>query len=339
MGKSIMCKFHLLLHLIAAILVAQSEGTGKCPFEEAYKCSLNPIFSLRSFSNLVAMVAKPQRQVTYRCKDAGSLPRKLKLNPAAFSERCERFLYHFNGDKFELSMDTANKKFIPITTIDFIVVPSDSWEVKMKIDWMGRREDVRIIFDVGYEKLIVPKAFETCLQKNKHGKSISNACATITFLPPVGSPFRVEVTYKLIRFHDKNHWIFGREAMKQHQYSFYKYDASTFQIDVGHREKSQKKALQDGKGKMSDRVERLRDAKSDRMADTSTVDLESDSFSQEGFSNEHQRDPGLWLNAARTQSDISGTHHRYDPESWLLDSAAKNSESDYWSFLREKDSQ
>lgn len=334
-----MCKFHLLLHLIAAILIAQSEGTGKCPFEEAYKCSLNPFFSMRFFSNLVAMVAKPQQQVTYSCKDAGSLPHKLKLNPAAFSGRCERFLYHFNGDKFELSMDTANKKFIPITTIGFIVVPSDSWEVKMTIDWMGRREDVRIIFDVGYEKLIVPNSFETRLQKKKNEKIVSNACATITLMPPDGSPFRVEIKYKLIRFHDKNYWIFGREAMKQHQYSFYKYDASTFQIDVGHRDKGQKKALEDGKGKMSDRVERLRDAKSDRMADTSTVDLVSGSFRQEDSSNEHQRDPGLRLNAARTQSDISDTHHRYGPGSWLLDSAARNSESDYWSFLREKDSQ
>lgn len=91
-------KVYLLLHLIAATsVVAQSEEKKECPFTKPLKCSLDDSFFKLSF----AMVANPQQQLAYSRKGSGSLPLKMKLNLAAFNERCDKFQYHFNGAKFQ----------------------------------------------------------------------------------------------------------------------------------------------------------------------------------------------------------------------------------------------
>lgn len=116
------------------------------PFTKPLKCSLDDSFFKLSSKRSFAMVANPQQQLAYSRKGSGSLPLKMKLNLAAFNERCDKFHYHFNGAKFELSMDTSQKvDFSLIRTIRFTSVPTDSWEVKMvEISWIGRFKEVRV---------------------------------------------------------------------------------------------------------------------------------------------------------------------------------------------------
>lgn len=256
MRKSIIGSSNLALNLIAAILIAQSEGNDtNCPFAKPLKCSLDPSRFTNSFEYFIAMVDKSEEQAKYYCTYGISNPLKLHLGPLAFNKECESFQYYFDGNYLELSMHPS-KKFTPITTMEVTTKELNAWQVKMNcIKWFGEYYEAFVVFNIGHEKLMIPKAFwDNLLQQTKQN-IIAEGSIPITFSPPKKPSFTIIIDYRHIVFHSDDKWVFGREAMKLHAYSFHKKD-SKISIHIGNRNDKGRESIDVGKGTELDRLKK-----------------------------------------------------------------------------------
>ncbi|CCI10512.1 unnamed protein product [Albugo candida] len=229
MRKFVTCNVYLVFHLSTAMLVVRSEE--KCPFEKALECSRSQFALIPFFGYSVSMEDNSKKQAKYFCPILPLRSRKLTLAPNAYDGICSSFYYYFNGDELRLSMDT--KQSNRAKTIELTSISSKAWSVEMTaIKWGEKSGSGCIIFNIGYEKLMVPKAVGDVLQEEKRKNRNAKGSTTIQFVLSNKKAFSISTDIEQILVHDEECWIFGRTIMKQNEYIFYKDGASTYKIKI-----------------------------------------------------------------------------------------------------------
>lgn len=115
---------------------------------------------------------------------------KLVLGPKAFLGECIGTQWFFKGNDLTLSADIA-PRFKPVMEILADTKSGESWKITMnKVIWRSQTGLAQhIVFNAGYEKIIVPKSFNPQYKKCKR-----NEFTTITFENKTQKTVKVKVS-------------------------------------------------------------------------------------------------------------------------------------------------
>ncbi|KAL0584802.1 hypothetical protein ABG067_005410 [Albugo candida] len=212
MGKP---TYLVLLNLLVATLVAAEEGEN-CPFKKLVKCKRLDSQDSQFPPTEVTMV-KGSASVAYTCNSEIRF-KKLNLDRLSYKDVCETFYYDFDGDYLRMSMKPI-KESKHNTIISAEHTEKGIWQVntEAQLHRVGRVR-MRIQFDIGREKLMVPTMFKRQLTEEYQERK------KITFIfREAGSKrpsFIMAMFPDKIEYHDDDTWIFGRAAMELFKLSF-----------------------------------------------------------------------------------------------------------------------
>lgn len=172
--ENIICRIHLLLNLLVAILVVPAEGEKKCPFKYPVTCTcIHGDMQNDSYTTLVTMGGNSV-PVNYNC-GSKSLSKNLVLIPLAYYSVCESFPYHLDRDTLLISpIITPVSERIATITVDNTDILG-IWRANMKaIRGKDKVEiEIHIQWDIGCHKLVVPFKFEAILKARREQSETS----------------------------------------------------------------------------------------------------------------------------------------------------------------------